>query len=114
MKQDRDIGVYVEDILESIVQIESYTKDLVEDSFLNNTQVQDAVLRRIEIIGEAVKNMPQAFKDLHPDVPWKGIAGMWDIVIHEYFGVDMSRVWKLIREDMPPLKGQISALMKKQ
>ncbi|MBI4094386.1 MAG: DUF86 domain-containing protein [Candidatus Liptonbacteria bacterium] len=108
----RDVGVYLEDILESIRQIETYTMNLAEDNFLKDAQVQDAALRRLEVIGEAVKNMPQEFKDLHAEIPWKKIAGMRDILIHEYFGVDMARVWKLIQDDLPLFKEQISALAK--
>ncbi|MDP8216774.1 MAG: DUF86 domain-containing protein [Candidatus Kaelpia imicola] len=80
----RDIRVYIEDILEAISKIEEYIKGLnSEDDFYNNTQVQDAVLRRLEIISEAVKSIPQEFRDQYLNIPWKQIAGMRDILIHE-------------------------------
>ena len=79
----RDIGVYVSDILECIAKIEEYTKEITEDDFYENTQVQDAVLRRLEIMGEAVKNIPQGFRGKYPEIPWRKIAGMRDILIHE-------------------------------
>lgn len=65
----RDIRVYIEDILECIGKIEEYTKEITEDDFYENTQIQDAVLRRLEIIGEAVKNIPQEFRDKYPEIP---------------------------------------------
>lgn len=104
----RDIKVYIEDILESISRIEEYVKDLDEAEFYGNSEKQDAVLRRLEIIGEAVKNIPQDVRDKYPEIPWKQIAGMRDIVIHEYFGVNFGRIWKVIQVDMKDLKINIS------
>ncbi len=81
----KDVRVYIEDILEAITKIEEYMKGLSStDDFYNNTQIQDAILRRLEIIGEAVKNISQEFRNQYPDIPWKQIAGMRDILIHEY------------------------------
>jgi len=90
MKRDRRL--YLQDILESIQAIEEYTRDLTEDEFQSDRQVQDAVVRRLEIIGEAAKNLDAEFKDDHPRVPWKRMAGARDIIAHEYFGVRLDRI----------------------
>lgn len=108
----REIDVYIDDILESIVKIREYTEGISKDDFFEDTQVQDSVFRRLEIIGEAVKNIPDEIRSKHPDIPWKQIAGMRDVLIHEYFGVNLGRVWKVIVEDIDKLGKEINKLKK--
>lgn len=103
----RDIRVYIKDIFEAIEKIEEYTKESTEEDFYGNTQMQDAVLRRLEIIGEAVKHIPRKIRNEYPDVPWKQIAGMRDILIHEYFGVNLKRAFKVVKKDISDLKAKI-------
>jgi uncharacterized protein with HEPN domain/predicted nucleotidyltransferase len=107
----RDNRLFVQDILDSITKIEAYTQDLSQNDFFQNSQAQDAVVRRLEIIGEAVKNLPRDFRLKFPDVPWQKIAGMRDVLIHGYFGVDLNRVWQVIEQDLPDLKRRVSQML---
>jgi uncharacterized protein with HEPN domain len=100
----KDAETFIEHILECIALIEEYSENKTVDDFLDSVQLQDAIIRRIEIIGEAVKNIPNAIKAEHPEIPWKKIAGMRDIIIHEYFGIDLELTWEVITRDLPDLK----------
>lgn len=108
----RDIGVFLEDILESIDRIEEYTKDISEEEFYETVSLQDAVIRRFEIVGEAVKRLPQELKDKYSEIPWKEISGTRDILIHEYFGVNLERIWKTIQRDILPFKNRLQNMLK--
>ncbi len=114
MKAKRDPKIFLGHIMESIDRIENDTIGLSEVGFSGAPTVQDAVVRRLEIIGEAVRNIPESFRSEHPEIPWKKIAGMRDVLIHEYFGVDMELVWKIVKKDIPKLKKQISKLISRQ
>ena len=103
----KDPRVFIEHILECIELIEKYLLERSIDDFLASTQLQDAVIRRIEIIGEATKKLPQDFKERYPDVPWKEMAGMRDIIVHEYFGVDLKLTWRVASEDLGTLKSKL-------
>ena len=107
----RDYRVYLDDIIESIELIQKYTADVTEDEFRKSVEIQDAVIRRLEIIGEAVKHIPSEMKKKYPDIPWKKITGARDIFVHEYFGVRLERVWDTIVKDLPPFKQQVEKLL---
>lgn len=90
--------------MESIDLIEDYTEGITEEKFLSLPQLQDAVIRRIEVIGEAIKNIPIECKNEYPEIPWRAISGMRDILIHEYFSIDLKLTWKVVSLKIPELK----------
>ena len=110
---NKDPKVFIEHILESITAIKEYTAGLSKEDFNSKKEKQDAVLRRVEIIGEAVKNLPEEIKEEHPDIPWKQIAGMRDIVVHNYFGVDIDLTWNIATKDIHELESKILLMKKK-
>lgn len=109
---ERGIKLYLEDILESVTKIEDFTRGMSLESFKQDVKTIDAVVRNIEVIGEAAKKIPDEIRVQHPTVPWKQIVGARDKVIHEYFGVDLDIIWKTVVEDLPSFRHQIETLMK--
>lgn len=107
----KDPAIFLQHILESIQAIEEYTKGFSEESFLRDRRTQDAVVRRLEIIGEAVRKLPGATKDLASDAAWRQIIAMRNILIHEYFGVDLKLVWRVVEKDLPVFKQHVEALL---
>lgn len=107
----KDISFYVYIMLESISYIGDFIKDLDWETFKDTVMTQDAVLRRITIIGEATKSVPDDVRSRYPDVPWKKIAGMRDKLIHDYMGVRLKRVWEVCTEDLPPLEDRLKEVL---
>ncbi len=104
----RDRLLYLKDIFHAIESIETFTAGMDYDAFVADDKTQSAVIRKLEIIGEAVKQLPEDILLLHPDIPWKRIAGMRDKLIHFYFGVDPHLVWQTIRKRLPELKAAVA------
>ncbi|PIX10819.1 hypothetical protein CO115_02210 [Candidatus Falkowbacteria bacterium CG_4_9_14_3_um_filter_36_9] len=109
---DKDNKVFLGHIIDCIVNIEDYTKNFTANDFSNNRMIVDAVIRNLEIIGEAARNLADNFKSVNSHIPWRDIAGLRNILIHEYFGVDKEKVWKVIQKDLPSFKKEIELLLK--
>ena len=107
---NRDYKLYLNDLQESIKQIEEYTRNVSEESFKKDKKLQDAVMRRLEIIGEAVKNVPRSLKEKNKDFPWTEISQFRDFIIHSYYEVSLNRVWKTIKERLPEIKQELNSI----
>ncbi len=108
----RDFRLFLEDIIDSINKIEKYTIGITIEKFKTEDKTADAVIRNFEIIGEAAKKIPDQIKNKYPELPWKEMTGLRNILIHEYFGVDLSVVHKTIKEFLPDLKKNILKIIK--
>ena len=106
----KDPRVYLAHILECARKIERYTSS-GEKEFLTDTMLQDAVIRNFEIIGEAAKRVPETYRRTHPKIPWRLMAGFRDVLIHAYEGVDLKRVWRIVRHDLPVVKEAIEKIL---
>jgi len=106
----KDDLIYLRHIVDAIKNIEAYTMGGREEFFATK-MIQDAVIRNLEIIGEAVKNLGAVFRGEHPDVPWKQIAGLRDVLIHHYFGVDLDSVWLVVEIRLPGLSQRLEPLL---
>lgn len=106
----RNYWLFINDILENIELIEKSTAKISKSQFEANRDIIDATLRRLEIIGEASKNLPSSFTKKYPHIPWKDIAGFRDVMVHAYFVVDLNKVWEVIMKDIPDLKKKISEI----
>jgi len=109
---DRDYTDYIKDIINSIDEIEEFTANMIFKSFVEDKKTVNAIIRSLEVLGEAAKKLPEEIRKKYPDVPWKRMAGMRDKLIHEYSGVDLEIIWKTIKEDIPSLEHSIKKMLK--
>ncbi|OGY16321.1 MAG: hypothetical protein A2784_01345 [Candidatus Chisholmbacteria bacterium RIFCSPHIGHO2_01_FULL_48_12] len=108
---NKNILLYLNDILESIALVEQYVSGVKEEDFSRDKEKQDSVIRRLMIIGEAATRVPKEIRALSPDTQWRAIIGFRNVVIHEYAGVSMGRVWEIVEQELPPLKSQLTTLL---
>jgi uncharacterized protein with HEPN domain len=101
---ERNIIVYIQDILKAIESIEKFVEDIDFEQFRSDDKTSSAVIRKFEIIGEAARNIPKSFRQKYPDIPWKEMVGFRDKLIHFYFGIKYEIVWDTIKTKLPELK----------
>lgn len=106
----RDIRDYLDDILNSFEEVEEFTLGMSFEDFIRDRKTLNAVIRSLEVMGEAAKKVPEEIREQHPDIPWKYMAGMRDKLIHEYHAVDLEIIWAVITEELPPLKSPLRRL----
>jgi uncharacterized protein with HEPN domain len=99
----RDPQVLIEDILTALAKIQRYVSGLTRDQFLADEKTIDAVVRNLEIIGEATRQLPAAYRDERPHVPWHQIAGLRNRIVHDYFGLDLELIWEIVEVELPRL-----------
>jgi len=109
---NRGIGPSLKDILEAIDRIQRYVGAMTLADFIANTEKQDAVVRNLEIIGEAVRNIPPEFRKQHKEIEWSQIAGFRDRLIHQYFGVNWVILWDVVKNRLPELKERVEYLLR--
>ena len=110
----REYRDYLLDIFNSINEIASFIVNMTYEDFMKDRKTCNAVIRSIEIIGEATKQIPKSIKDKNPSIPWKRMVGMRDKMIHEYFGIDYAIFWKTAKETLPKLKDKIAIFIKEE
>jgi uncharacterized protein with HEPN domain len=107
----RDPRLYLEDIVRACDKIGRYTVGLSFDDFGRDEKIVDAVARNLEVIGEATKRLPDALRGRFADVPWRKMAGLRDVIAHDYFGVDLVLVWDIVQKDVPAARLKVAAIL---
>lgn len=106
----RSVHLLIKDIQEAIEKIVRYTEGMKKENFLSDDKTVDAVVRNLEIIGEAVRRLPDEFTSSHENIPWYQIAGMRNRIVHEYFGLDLEIVWQILARDLKELKNKMDKI----
>ncbi|MBL0209485.1 MAG: DUF86 domain-containing protein [Holophagaceae bacterium] len=108
----RDPKLFLQDILDASAKVFSYSNGMTQEEFEANGMAYDAVIRNLEVIGEAAKQIPQELRDASPDIPWRMICGFRDHLAHAYFGLDNDTVWEVVSTELPALVAEAGRLMK--
>ena len=106
----RPISLLLDDMWEAIERVERYTKGIAHETFVRDEKTADAVVRNLEVIGEAANRLPEEFKGQHPGVAWPQIVGLRHRIVHDYFGIDLALVWQIVQRDLPAFKAQLRQL----
>jgi len=107
----RELGDYIQDIAEAIEEVADFTSGMRYEDFAKDKKTINAVVRSLEVIGEAKKKIPDTLRSKYPEIPWKRMAGMRDKLIHEYFGIDLEIVWEAVNNELPPVKPLVQAVL---
>ncbi|SJZ85487.1 Uncharacterized conserved protein, contains HEPN domain [Trichlorobacter thiogenes] len=104
MSKGRELADYLADILTAIIEVDQFIAGMTIDQFEEDRKTINAVIRSLEVLGEATKHIPTSYRNKHPEIPWSKMAGMRDVLIHDYMGVDLMTVWKVAKQRLPEIK----------
>lgn len=107
----KDEAVFLRHMLDAIESIEEYTRGVSFERFMADPEKQDAVVRRLEIVGEAARNVPSEFQERHDEMPWADVIALRNRIVHAYFAINLSIVWDVVQHDLPRLKDQLETLL---
>ncbi len=107
----KDDSIYLRHIIDAFIQIENYTDGVSHDDFFNNRLLQDAVIRQLEIMGEAARNLSEDLRDKYPQIPWRQMIGLRNRMIHAYFNVNLQIIWEIVQGDLPDLKREMKCIL---